>query len=307
MQRLLLIAALALAWSSPSFASPASQRVCDEPEGWSEVSRLDARFIVFGESHGTREAPAFVGQLLCALAQRGERVLLATELTSSHDPKLQKAWAAPIERFPEALLKGGWEKRDDGVGSEAMFDLVAHARRLREDGFKVGVTAFNGAKDDEQRERFAKLPAQGPHEAAQAQNIFEAAEAGGYTRVIVLVGSFHARKAKTSLGGVEMEPMAVKLARMGPTVSLVMEHAPGSTWACQARDDFEFVPGKPIPADAISCQEHPAGGKRGVTREAHMGLGALGGGKAREGFDGYFWVGPVSASPPAIREDAPQS
>lgn len=287
--------------SSAINAAPDSEGRCTLPEGWDEVTANEPRFIIFGESHGTREGPAFVGEVLCALARRGEKVLLATELTSTHDARLQAAWAQPMEAFADALRSGGWEQRDDGVGSVAMSELVTLARRLKEDGHEVGVTAFNGARDEAQRARFAHLPAQGPHEAAQAENIYEAAEAGGYTRVLVLVGSFHAVKRATRLGGVEMEPMAVKLARMGPSVSLTMRYAGGASWSCQARSDFDYTPGQPVPSDAIVCGEHPSGGYGDPGEAPHMALGAFRG-RPLDDYDGYFWVGPISASPPAIRD-----
>ncbi|MEJ8628784.1 hypothetical protein P0F65_00260 [Sphingomonas sp. I4] len=78
------------AWS-PGHAAQASPSPvatpCQVPPGWDQV---DAKVVVFGEMHGTREAPAFVGNLACALAARGERVLVAVEHDVINDDDFQR-------------------------------------------------------------------------------------------------------------------------------------------------------------------------------------------------------------------------
>lgn len=296
-----------LSAASPAVAAPAPEHICDAPRGWDEVAATNPRFVVFGETHGTREAPAFVGQLLCALAQRGEKVLLATELSAPFNDDLQAAWASPVDAFPSVLSSWDWQNRKDGVSSKAMFELLTLARRLKEDGFDVGVTAFNGVKDDDQRARFAHIPGQGAHEAAQAENIFQAAEAGEFTRVIVLVGGLHARKEVSTLGAFEVEPMAIRLGRMGSTLTLDHRYASGTNWGCQLRQDFDVEAGKPVTMKDVACQSHPARGWDDYRGAPHMALGAFSDKTKSAAFDGYFWVGPITASPPAIKKLAPET
>lgn len=277
---------------------PASQ--CVLPPGWSAIAARDPQFVVLGELHGTKEAPAFVSDLVCALAARGDKVLLAVEHGSTYDARWQEAWALPQEQFRNAVLQHGWQGREDGVASIAMLDMIVRAHALKEGGAHIGIVAFNGARDDDQRTRFADLPSQGPHEAAQAENIAEAAAAGNYDTVIVLVGSLHAMKAPTSIGGPEFDPMAARLASYGPVATLVMEHGGGSSWSCQLSEDAEFVPSQPLPQNAVVCADHLAGGRDDLEGEPFVSLTMPQDDPKRGFYDGFFWLGPITASPPAF-------
>src|SRR3546814_20260999 len=100
-----------------------------------------------------------------------------------------------------------------------MFALLVRLHGLKEAGVAVDVAAFNGMRDDAQRARLAGLPGQGPHEAAQAENIRDAAAAGDYDRLLILVGSFHARKSTGGAGDDRFEHMAMSSAPSGPPTS----------------------------------------------------------------------------------------
>lgn len=149
-------------------------------------------FGVFGETNGTSEAPAFVFGLACAMAKGGLRVLVSIEHNSISDPALQAASNGSAEELANALLDTGWAGRADGVASKAMFDLVTGLHRLKQEGFAIGIVAFNRARGDDQRRKWAHLPGKGPFEAAQAENIANAAAKGEYDIVLALVGSLHA-------------------------------------------------------------------------------------------------------------------
>ena len=282
--------ALCLLISIPEsvLANPTEDTVCTLPEGWDEVTAQEPRFVVFGELHGTKETPAFIGNLLCALAQRGERVLLAIELSSTDDPGLQAVWGQPFEGFADALRKETWPVRQDGVGSEAMLDLVVEARRLKNSGHDIAITAFSGVKDEDQQKRFAHLPGQGPHEAAQAENIFDAAEAGEFDLVIALVGNLHARKNTISRGDITYDPMAKRLSALGSVVSLNARYGAGSFWAC-INEDGES-----------SCKSRPTSGYEVANEAPHIALDPRPEGERDPRYDGYFWVGPISASAPVL-------
>ena len=129
--------ALALAAVTTTAGGPTER--CDLPPGWSEVAGRGARYIVFGEVHGTREAPAFVGDVACGLAFDGERLLVAIEQDSSRNAALQIAWQQPDERFAAALRRTGWVERNDGVGSEAMFAMLLRLHRLWAGGRQIDI------------------------------------------------------------------------------------------------------------------------------------------------------------------------
>jgi hypothetical protein len=273
---------------------------CAAPEGWAAVTARDPDFVVFGETHGTNEAPAFVERLICAEAERGQRLLLAVEHSSWQNQAWQAAWELPHEAFQQALPELGWRNRDDGVASEAMLRLILAAHRHKERGALIDIVAFNGARDDDQRTRFADLPSQGPHEAAQAENIAEAAAQKDYDRVIVLVGNLHAEIAPLSIGGPEFEPMAVRLRRYGSLLSLGLQHGGGEAWNCLLVPETKLAPGEDVTDDIISCAASATGAEGASDRPPHIAVGEFADPRLERRFDGTFWVGPISASPPAF-------
>lgn len=304
MTRYLPALALAAGTVGQAQQAPAEASACEVPEGWQEVADREPRYVVFGELHGTREGPEFVGNLACALAGRGERVLLAIEHSAFQNAALQTAWSAPVPDFPARLAETGWAGRTDGVGSQAMFDMLVMVHGLKERGLPISLVAFNGAKDEAQFKRFADLPGQGPHEAAQAENIANAAAAADYDRVVVLVGSFHARKDMVQLGGASFEPMAPRLAQTGRVVSLEMAYGAGSSWGCRLKPGVRPAPGQPLPEGSIDCSNHhSAKGNADFNRAPFIELGGSLGERSAGEFDGFYWVGPINGSPPQVPND----
>jgi hypothetical protein len=265
------------------------------------VSARRTRYVVFGEVHGTRESPEFVGMLACGLASRGERLLIGVEHDATSNAALQKAWQLPDGQFAAALRSLGWAGRLDGVASTAMFELLQRLHELKWRGRAIDVVAFNGFSDDAQRRRFSDLPAQGPHEAGQAENIRKAAASGRYDHVLVLVGNLHARKAPVGDGAARFKPMAMRLGPPAEITTLNMRGAGGSMWNCLLKPNAQPEPGKPLPPDAIDCGNHAAGGSRvDLGRRPFVRLGAFPGEPADPSYDGYYWLGRVAGSPPAV-------
>jgi hypothetical protein len=290
------LTAFVLAFSAP--ALPAEQ--CSLPEGWGQVVQSNPRYVVFGEIHGSREAPAFVGNLACVLAKRGERVLVAVELSARADAAFQAAWRLPPAQFPAELLKQGWADETDGRGSEAMRDMLIRLHAIKSTGMPIAIVAFNGDRDDAQRTKFARLPGQEPHEAAQAENIRAAVAAGRYDRVLVLTGNVHAQKMPIERRGTVFRPMAMHLAPAAQVVSLNMATAGGASWNCKMRAGYKPVPGQPIGADAIECAAHPLRADAELELPPFVSLKPLPGEPVTPSYDGIFWLGPISASPPVI-------
>lgn len=282
----------------------AHDKLCTSPDGWDAVMERDPKFVVFGELHGTREAPAFFGSLACSLAIDGEALLIAIEFSPHYDEALHKAWNADEEDFENLLLQAGWRGRRDGVGSEAMFEMVRSLYLLKRAGYAIHITAFNGAGSEAQRSKFAHLAAQGPHEAAQAENIATAAAKRSYDRVLVLVGNLHAEKQPIDLGGGAFDPMAKRLQAYGSVLSLNVKHDAGTSWSCQLRADFDLkTDGNPTDDD-IECANHPTGATGSFDRNAFIDVRDQTTGSAETSFDGFFWLGPITASPPKAPTEA---
>lgn len=292
----MMLALLAAATISP----------CQLPPGWGAIAALKPRYVLFGEVHGTEQSPAMVGRTACALARRGERVLVAVELASTGNAALQSAWRTADREFRTGLTARmpGWKDRRDGVASEAMLGMLADLHALKSRGRRIDVVAFNGPRDAAQAARFKDRPGQGPHEAAQAENIRQAAERGRYDHVLVLVGNLHARKRPVERGGVSYEPMAMRLAPAGQVVSLNMVSGPGTMWNCLLRPGATLTPGvPPNPAD-IDCALHPTRGVDGMAGPPKLGLrGGKGAPQVDPAYDGFYWLGPATGSPPAAVSD----
>ncbi|WP_230483082.1 hypothetical protein [Sphingomonas sp. Leaf21] len=299
---LLALGASLIAWTPVAARSappPPGASECRLPPGWDQIAARGARVVVFGEVHGTRESPAFVGDLACALAVKGERVLVAVEHFSVADADYQKAWSLPDAAFVPALTGSGWAGREDGVASEAMLAMLVRLHRLAQAGRKIDIVAFSGIKDEAQAREFATLVGQGPHDAAQAENIREAAARRPYDHVLVLAGNTHACKNPVTYTAPAFEPMAMRLGRSVSLVALNMTSAGGTAWTCEAKASGNK-------ADDSECAAHPLGKAADLNRAPFIALGALPGGQPDPDYDGVYWLGPVTASPPAVPDQSPK-
>lgn len=274
-----------------ALALAASTADCAAPAGWNEIAATAPRYVLLGEMHGSEQSPAMLADLVCTEAQRGKPILVALELGSDGDPLLQRAWTQPHAAFAKTLLEtnGEWTARTDGATSQAMLAMLVRLHALKSGGIPIDVVAFNGARDDAQRERWMSLPGQGPHEAAQAENIRRAANARDYGRVFVLVGGLHARKRPVTLD-VAFEPMAMRLAPASDILSLKMTYSAGTSWSCRLKPGL--TPDGPVDASMIACKSYAV---PGTASGDDPGI-KLGG--AEPDYDGSYFVGAIVASPP---------
>ena len=270
---------------------------CSVPGGWDGMVGKPTHFVIFGEVHGTVESPTLFGETACALAERGERLLVAVELGDNDG--LQRAWSVSPVRFPTALRAEmpEWATRDDGVASQAMFTMLVRLHTLKASGHAIDVVAFNGTEALE-KTRFADLPGQGPHEAGQAENIRAVDARQLYTRVLVLVGNYHARKRPIAPGGVSYQPMAMRLADPGNIVSLHLVQSGGSSWGCQLKG-APPLGSTVLTSDMIQCsahQLHADGDWRGPPRIVRAREAS--GSDPKGAYDAELFIGAAKASAP---------
>ena len=242
----------------------------------------------------------FVANLACSLAKKRKRILVAIENQVLFNGDLQRALALDRASFKAALTARGWAGRNDGIASEAMFNLLETLHDLKQAGHAVDVVYFSGNRDKEQAASFAALSGQGPGEAAKAENIDTAAQKSGYAVTLVLTGNFHARKANAKRGDVEFAPMAKHLTQYGKVLSLDMVYAAGSSWNCQIKPGVRIVPGQPLSASQMDCGAHATPGTTERAPKLAIELFSQNEKDAATGFDGVYWVGPISASGPLV-------
>lgn len=107
---------------------------------------LAARVLIVGEVHGTAQAPAFVGHLVCRLLQQGRPVILALERDGAEQAGLNGYLASRGEPADAGALlaQRAWSNTDmqDGRSSQAMLHLIEQVRQWRQGGQPVGVLAM---------------------------------------------------------------------------------------------------------------------------------------------------------------------
>lgn len=226
--------------------------------------------LLLGELHGTREIPAFVGRVMAAVSAR-EPVVLALEIHEERGPALQAFLASDgsADARRRLLTDEWWQSPyQDGRRSVAMLELLEAVRTLRAGGRRIEVVAIDHSNGDAEA-----------REEAMARNVIAARRAHPDAALIVHAGNLHTSKRE-----VKFRPgfawMAMRVAAAGiPLVSLDARYADGTAWICRsavaAECGAEFTPGR--------------GPELGVQLEPD-----------RDGqYDGWFGVGPITASPPA--------
>lgn len=250
------------------------------------LSHARDHLIVFGEMHGTKEGPLAVSEFVCAALNGGLSVRLGLETGRSQTKALDRALAPP---FNAVLVKQAaptlWST-PDGKGSEATLELLAQASKWREMGKEVSIFTFDAEvrdyvnKDDISRARTQVMVEEIDK---QLQN-FDGA-------VVILTGSFHAREKEFEFSGRSFTPMA-SLISQRPVISLDMRYGPGEAWVNASIQNEEGALTRKIGRLSLSGNVKPGTPINKIElMTTEDGL-----------FDGVFFTGPISASPPAFPE-----
>jgi hypothetical protein len=231
--------------------------------------------MMLGDMHGTREIPAFVAALVGTVSAR-EPVVLALEIPQNHEESIQAFLASNggAEARRQLLDEPFWKAPyQDGRRSVAHVELLEVVRALRAAGRKIDVVAIDDAAGGTPESR----------EAAMANHVIAARRAHPDAALIVYAGNLH-----TSKHEVGFQPgfawMAMRVGAAGiPVVSLNARWADGTAWSCSdavaEHCGVSFLAGR--------------GDERGIRLEP-----------SPDGqYDGWFGVGPVTASPPAGRPE----
>ena len=215
----LLVAALGAACSGTATSSPRAGLTaagCGEAPAGIEGTLEPGQVSLFGEIHGTMEAPRFVGQLACLAAARGQRVVVGLEIGDRLQPAVDRyvrAGGGAADRA-ELLRAEHWQSTD-GRGSVAMVALLDRLHDLAAHGADVKVHLFDGK------------PTEGvSRDQTMGENL--AAEIAAEPRAVVLVltGNLHSRTS-------EPRWMGSGLRQKFPTLrSYDFASAGGAAWGC---------------------------------------------------------------------------
>jgi hypothetical protein len=234
--------------------------------------------LLFGELHGTRELPAFIGRVVATLAAT-QPVVLALEIRSDQAPSIPAFLASdggPAARA--ALLRDPWWTGvwQDGRQSVAMVELLDTARRLRADGKRLDVVCF-----DSVRPPGAELDAE-QREATMARTLVALRAARPDATLVIHGGNLHTRRT-----GASFNPgfawMAMRMASAGLAFTTLDARYPdGTAWVCGSADPQDcgarFIAGREV---------------KNVSPGIHLEPAADG------SFDGRYDVAALTASPPA--------
>jgi hypothetical protein len=269
-----LAACLFLAITKPASAQNMAGNAapCAAPDAV-PAAVLDAPLLVFGEVHGTREVPDFVIGYLCAAAKQQRKLTLAVEFPSEEQSAFDTFMASSgtaqdAQRFTGTPF---WRRAaQDGRTSIDMLRLFDSVRALRAGGADIKLIGIDGNVPTARRDAF------------MADKLRTELRQGAGRQVVALIGGLHAIRSKGTRFNPQQESAVYLLADRRP-LALTVGTAGGTAWVCQGgapgschATAWDINRITPAPATPFSL----------VPPSAQ--------------FDGVFFVGATTASPPAI-------
>ncbi len=234
---------------------------------------------LFGEIHGTVEAPAFFSEVICGAVVTGHSVTVGLEFPDTESDELSAYLDSEgTEEDQNALLATTfWQQAyQDGRASKAMFDMIEQLRRIRRAQYPLKVLVFDSSQRFESSQ---------DRDQALAERLKAAIMASDSELFMVLTGNIHARLVRGTRWDSSFQPMAYLLAeelREQHWISLNLSTSGGTAWVCSVGPDAE-------------C------GVRSLRRRTETRLRGIMLDEEREGrpYGGYYHLGDVTASPPA--------
>ena len=244
--------------------------------------------LLVGDFHGTAEIPAFFAELACAALGGTRDLIVALELPAEEQGRVDSYLdSAGSEADRRALLEGAFwnQEYQDGRRSRAMAAMIERLRTVRKAGLalepprRVAVLLMD----------VSTVSSPGARDRSMADAILRALRASASTVEPVLLmayaGNLHTRTAKGSPWDPGFESMGYHLAQTLPAGALRavdVAHAGGTAWFCTT-------------ADPAECGEKPLKGRAEGSEWAIRLFDR----PNDEGYSGTFFVGRVTASPPA--------
>jgi erythromycin esterase-like protein len=237
MKRWLIATLLGLALSAPTQASLAEGEPPELASQTLVAAAGDARLLLLGEMHGTREIPRLVAHVATHYAAEGP-VLLGLEIPGSGQPHLRRYLdSAGTDADRAALLATPfWNvqgDQHDGRRSHDVIELIEHVRQLRAQGRDVSLLAYDAEPgpriDGNARDRIM---------AARVRASFNALPRG---RLLVLTGNVHAKLFRPDYAPLQMPtPMGYWLGDLAPW-SVDIQASQGASWVCMASKCGEWT------------------------------------------------------------------
>lgn len=273
MRFLMLITFLLLV---PQFVAAEPTEKCNAYSGWERVAEMaSSRIIMFGEMHGTNESPDAMASFLCELVKNGTPIKFGIEAAHNQGSALNEALTWPIEeqRLTDAAPQM-WSV-PDGRNSIAVLRLLKKLALWKASGANIEVFAFDSTfvGDDAGFSRSTVMA----REVDTAAREFDGA-------VVVLTGGYHIR-----LNPPELQNSGGSLAsevRERPVLAMDMAHEGGTAFVT-----VSFGGGEPVTGESSFAKNHTEDRDMNSFRVSEI-----------DGRKGYYFVGAITASPPAFPE-----
>lgn len=275
---LLILASIAAGPASAENAAPSLS--CDPLAGVDRLAFDAGTILLFGEIHGTAEAPALVADIACFALREGAPLRVGLELPHQDTASIETYLAsAGSETDREELLSRPFWQREyqDGRSSRAMAELIEELRRWNTLGHPLTVTLFDSNEPTESSQA---------RDRAMAERLARTATGHPKDLLLVLTGNIHARLRLGTPWDTDFEPMGYLLQKTLPERSILafdLSSTGGTAWTCNS-------------AEAEGCQARKLGG-RGEGAERKLTLFEQ---ADSRGFYGIYHVGAINASPPAV-------
>ncbi len=214
---LLLAGTMILGPPISATATVTSEVSCDEVPGLETLPLEAGTVLLFGEIHGTAEAPDLVADTVCQAIRRGHSPVVALEVPLEETARVKAYLSSDGSADArKALLSSQFWQREyqDGRSSRAILALIEQLRRLRDHGGSLTVVLFD--ESDPSREP-------GARDRAMAQRLAKELTGEPDRLAVVLTGNVHARTTVGVRWDPDLEPMghllAEKLAGRRPATS----------------------------------------------------------------------------------------
>ena len=280
-RRVAALALLVLVGCAGTKTTEAPRVVCDERKALPAWLLEPGAVILFGETHGSQELPAFFGEAVCAAAARGLPIEVGLEQSSAGQAAIDSflASAGGDAALAPVLAAPHWHREyQDGRSSRAQIELLERLRGLRAQRLEVSVFLFDPWPEE----------TKSPREEEMARRIAEHARAHPRAITLILVGEVHAWTAIGTPWDPAFHPMGWLLAQDGLRVMSLGRATPaGRVWVCTGPNVTDCGE-----RDAPKTrQQLPSGRTEGIEL-----LPA----RNERGNDGLWATPTLTASPPAI-------
>ncbi|MEP3890482.1 MAG: hypothetical protein ABJN69_08430 [Hellea sp.] len=255
--------------------------------------------LMFGHIHGTTESPKFVGDVLCHAVEMGNSVDLYLLINIDNQPFLDAFMASSGEEedIKRLLLSNFWATDNSGHSSVGIFNLIDIARQYKFDGAEINVwayTDYNSSDADSEpydSEREQRMSIEGADFVTRKMRLSSA------DKHIIISGDVDASKESLKFAGVNYDPVRKFLVEK-PVYSFRMMANGGNAWVCwiSRSEDTTIRTTECGPRDwpddteYLKSDDYPYGflGNSESTVDYYI-----------EKYDGFYFVGPMSASNPA--------